>query len=110
MAAASGDSSEVDDLIRHCVTFRFHEGTSDDAIDALAAALGALPVAIPEIQAYSFGADLGFRDTNADFAVVAEFVDEAGFRAYASHPAHVAVITEHVEPITAERIAMQFAC
>jgi hypothetical protein len=95
-------------VIRHCVVFRFVAGTDPAAIDALAEALRALPGQIPEIAAYWVGADLGLRDTNADSAVVADFADEAAFSTYSGHPAHVAVIRTHVEPIVAERNAVQF--
>ena len=95
-------------MIRHCVTFRFAEGVDHSAVAALEVGLSSLPSAIPEIQDYWFGADLGLRDTNADFAVVADFADEAGFSAYSTHPAHVAVIDELVGPISVERSAVQF--
>lgn len=97
-------------MIRHCVVFRFHEGTDPAAVEALATALRTLPAVIPEISSYQVGADLGLRDTNADFAVVAEFADPEAFATYSGHPAHLAVIRDHVEAITAERHAVQFPC
>jgi hypothetical protein len=96
-------------MIRHCVTFRFVEGVTDDAIDVLEQRLAGLPDAIPEIAAYWYGRDLGLRDTNADFAVVADFLDEAAFLSYSTHPAHVELIRTAVEPIAAERNAVQFS-
>lgn len=97
-------------MIRHCVVFRFHEDTDPTAIEALANALRALPASISGIAHYQVGSDLGLRDTNADFAVVAEFADQDAFMAYSNHPEHLAVIRDHVEPITAERHAVQFEC
>ena len=96
-------------MIRHCVTFRFGPEATPEAVEALVAALGALPDAIAEIRDYRFGPDLGLRETNADFAVVADFEDESAFRTYATHPAHVTVIDELVSPIVVERNAVQFA-
>lgn len=95
-------------MIRHCVTFRFADGTDPAAVEALQAALMALPETIADIRNYWCGADLGLRDTNADFAVVADFDDEAGFLNYSGHPAHLAVIRDHIEPIVSERQAVQF--
>lgn len=95
-------------MIRHCVTFRIAEGTSDEAVAALEAALRALPETIESIEAYWVGRDLGLRDTNADFGVVADFADEEAFLAYSGHPDHQAVIRELVEPIVVERNAVQF--
>jgi hypothetical protein len=94
--------------IRHCVVFRFVDGVDDHAVAALEAGLGRLPGAIPEIESYRFGRDLELRDTNADFAVVADFADEAGFLVYSAHPEHQAVIRDLVEPIVAERHSVQF--
>lgn len=96
-------------MIRHCVTFRFVDGTTDEAIDAFEAALSALPSAIEDITGYWYGRDLGLRGTNADFAVVADFDDDAGYRAYADHPAHRAVIRDLADPIVAGRDAVQFS-
>ncbi|MFP4513904.1 MAG: Dabb family protein [Acidimicrobiales bacterium] len=96
-------------MIRHCVIFRFVDDASDEAIAAFEAGLSALPAAIDDIKAYSYGRDLGLRDTNADFAVVADFDDEAGYLAYADHPAHRAVIRDLADPIVAERDAVQFS-
>lgn len=97
-------------MIRHAVVFRFVEGTDPAAVDALAAALRDLPGAIDGILDYRVGPDLGLRDTNAGFAVVADFADEDDFLAYSSHPAHLDVIRTHVEPIVAQRHAVQFRC
>lgn len=95
--------------LRHVVCFRFHPGTSPEAIDALAAGLRALPATIPEIDAYLVGPDLGIADTSWDFAVSGDFADADAFATYRAHPDHVAVIAELIEPICAERVAVQFA-
>ncbi|MDZ7679174.1 MAG: Dabb family protein [Acidimicrobiales bacterium] len=96
-------------MIRHCVTFRFVDGATDEAIAAFEAGLSALPAAIDDIKGYWYGRDLGLRDTNADFAVIADFADEAGYRTYAGHTAHRAVIRDLADPIVAERNAVQFS-
>jgi hypothetical protein len=97
-------------MIKHCVTFRFVEGTSDEAISAFAEGLAGLPAQIDVLKSYSFGRDLGLRDDNADFAVVAEFEDPDGVDIYATHPAHVAVIENLGKAIVAARTAVQFEC
>jgi hypothetical protein len=95
-------------VIRHCVVFRFAEGTTAEQVEALAAALRTLPDRIPGIEGYTVGADLGLRPANADFAVVADFADEDAFLTYSGHPDHLAVIEEFVTPIVTERHAVQF--
>ena len=95
--------------LRHVVCFRFHPDTPADAVDALAAGLRALPSIIDEIDAYLVGPDLGVSDTSWDFAVVADFADATAFATYRTHPDHLAVIRDLVEPICAERVSVQFA-
>ena len=70
--------------------------------------LGRLPGQIPELRAYRFGDDLGLVEANWHFAVVADFDDELGWRAYRDHPEHCRVIDEHIRPVLAERAAVQY--
>jgi hypothetical protein len=95
-------------MIRHCVLLRFTDDLTTDGHDALCGALASLPDAIPEIERYVFGDDAGLGDGNWDFAVTGDFADEAAYGVYATHEAHVAVITDHIRPVLAERAAVQF--
>jgi hypothetical protein len=83
--------------------------TLDDRadVDGLLDALGGLPEAIPELRAYQVGRDAGLVAGNATVAVVADFDDEAGWRTYADHPAHQAVIAERIRPHLVTRAAVQ---
>lgn len=96
-------------MLRHVAVFRWAEGTPPEAVGALAEALAGLPVAIPEIRTYRFGNDAGLGlSANGDFAVVADFDDTDGYRAYAGHAAHQDVIVRLLRPILAERMSVQF--
>lgn len=94
-------------MIRHVVLFRWADGTTEAAKEAVAAALAGLPGQIPAIRDYRFGSDAGLADGNYDFAVTADFDDEADYVTYRDHPMHRAAITEHIAPIVAERVAVQ---
>ena len=94
-------------MVRHVVVFRWSDGVSVEDQEAVAAALAALPSEIPAILDYRFGPDAGLADGNFDFAVTADFADEAGYLEYRDHPAHRAVITDRILPIVAERAAVQ---
>lgn len=94
--------------IQHVVMFRFHEGTEPSAVDDLAAGLRRLPGLIPQIATYALGPDLGLSDGSWDFALSARFATEADFQTYRAHPEHQAVISDLIEPITAERRSVQF--
>jgi Stress responsive A/B Barrel Domain len=75
----------------------------------IAAALRKLPAQIPCIQGYEVGVDLGLSPGNASIGVVARFQDEAGFREYQDHPAHLAVIDNLITPVRESRTAIQVA-
>ena len=63
---------------------------------------------MPSIRGFVLGADAGLATGNFDFAVTADFDDEAGFFAYRDDPAHREVIARTIAPITAQRVAVQF--
>ena len=63
---------------------------------------------IGTIRGFHIGPDAGVNTGNADFAVVAEFDDEAGYLVYRDDPEHRRIITEYLRPILAGRAAVQF--
>jgi hypothetical protein len=74
-------------MFRHVVMFRYAEGTTAEQRAAVLA---------------------GLVDGNFDLAVVAEFDDAAGYRAYAVNADHQALIAERIKPVVAQRSAVQF--
>lgn len=96
-----------DDVIRHVVLLTFLDGTPTERIDEIADALRSLPAAIPELQRYVVGKDLGLAADNADLVVVADVDDIDGYAAYRDHPAHMHVITALIRPVLAVRTAVQ---
>ena len=49
-----------------------------------------------------------FWDRIAERYAKSPVADEAAYRVYAGHEAHQAVIQEHIRPILADRVAVQF--
>ncbi|MGW4423304.1 Dabb family protein [Streptosporangium sp. NPDC004631] len=97
-------------MFRHVVLFTWAEEATDEQRATVATELGRLPGVIPEIRAYTIGADAAVNPGNHEFAVVADFDTVEDYLAYRDHPAHQAVIAEHIKPILASRAAVQFAC
>jgi hypothetical protein len=95
-------------MFRHVVLFRWSDAADDEAKAALAAGLGALPGAIDTIRGFRFGADAGVNEGNWDYAVTADFDDEAGYVTYRDHPAHRRVVVELITPAVGARAAVQF--
>jgi len=94
-------------MLRHVAGFRWKAGTTDAQVQAIEQGLAALPGRLPQLRAYSFGRDAGLREGNADFAVVADFDDEDGWRLYTEDPEHRRVIEELIAPVTEVRSAIQ---
>jgi hypothetical protein len=95
-------------MLRHVVMFRYATGTSIDQRAAVIAGLRELPAMVPEIRGYHVGEDAGLVEGNFDFAVVAEFDNADGYRAYAANADHLALIASTIRPVIAERAAVQF--
>jgi Stress responsive A/B Barrel Domain len=95
-------------MIRHCVMFRWKDGTSPATIGEVEAALAKLPDAIPAIAAYTFGRDIAVNSGNYEFAVVADFATLDDYLVYRDHPDHKQVIVDLIVPNIAERAAVQF--
>lgn len=88
--------------------FKWTDAATAVQKQAVAAELSALAPTVPSIRAYVIGADVGLATGNFDFAVTADFDDEAGYFAYRDAPAHQEIIARTIAPIMAQRVAVQF--
>jgi hypothetical protein len=95
-------------MIRHTVLFKWTDAATSEQKQSVAARLSALPAIVPSIRAFLLGHDAALATGNFDFAVTADFDDEAGFFAYRDDAAHREIVTRDVLPITAQRVAVQF--
>ncbi|MET0728291.1 MAG: Dabb family protein [Acidimicrobiales bacterium] len=94
-------------MLRHLAVFRWLDGTTEAQVSTVTEALRQLPAEIPNIRAYTAGPDARLGDDRWDFAVVADFDDAEGYRAYLEHPAHQAVAAGLIAPIRADRVHVQ---
>jgi Stress responsive A/B Barrel Domain len=95
-------------MFRHVVLFRWTEGATQAQQETMADELRKLPAAVDTIRGYHAGPDAGVNPGNYNFAVVAEFDDADGYRTYRDHPAHRSVVEQYVNPIVAQRAAVQY--
>ena len=95
-------------MIRHTVLFKWTAAATQEQREAVQAELTALAPTVPSVRGFVIGADAGLAPGNFDFAVTADFDDEAGFFAYRDNPAHREIVARVIVPITAERVAVQF--
>lgn len=94
-------------MIQHMAIFRWKDGVTTEQIDAVTAALLALPAQIDALRGYVAGPNLHVRPGGADYGVVALVDDEAGVDAYLDHPAHKAAVETFIGPLIAERTSVQ---
>jgi hypothetical protein len=95
-------------MIRHVVMFRWNDTVTEAHLTVVAAALDALPAAIPEIVDYRHGPDQQLAPTNFDYAVVGDFVSVEAYVTYRDHPVHQQLIADHFTGRVADRGAVQF--
>jgi hypothetical protein len=95
-------------MIRHTALFKWTTEATAVQTAAVAAELASLPPIVPSIRRFALGADAGIVTGNFDFAVTADFDDEAGFFAYRDDPAHRDIIGRTITPILVQRVAVQF--
>lgn len=95
-------------MLRHIAMFTLKDDAPADAAQSLEEGLFLIAQTIGEIAAYAYGPDLGLRDGNHDFAVVADFANETDFRTYVDHPDHQAFVKDRLAPVLESRVSIQF--
>ncbi|CAN5266042.1 Dabb family protein [soil metagenome] len=97
-------------MIRHIVTFKLADesgGTRASQAIWAAGQLTSLVPLIPEIISLTVVHDVHHDAGNSDFALIADFADQAALDAYQAHPDHVRV-TSTIRPLVASRLAVDF--
>ena len=87
-------------MIRHIVLFKFTEGTTVEQIADYERDLLGYIATLEGVRSYVIGRDAGLNPNTFDFSIVAEFADEAAFRAYFDGDRHL-----EIQRNTAEMIA-----
>ncbi len=94
-------------MIRHVALFRLKEDAPAGTRQALEEGLSLIAQTISEISNYEYGGDLGLREGNFDFGVVADFENAESFETYVNHPEHQAFLKKRLMPVLAERVSVQ---
>jgi hypothetical protein len=83
--------------------------TSDEQVLDLAAALEALVGVVPGLVSATVERDAKLREGNAELFFRMQFDEQASWEGYSTHPAHVAVITNHIAPVLLSKAFVQVA-
>ena len=84
-------------MIRNVVLFSVKEGTQPEQVEAIARAMKA--ITFVGCSRWEMGRDLNLRPGNMPYAFIAEFVDEAAYRAYDANEEHNRIRRELLAPI-----------
>ena len=84
-------------MIRNVVLFSVKDGTRPEQVEEIARAMKAIIFA--GCSRWEMGRDLKLRAGNMPYAFIAEFVDEAAYRAYDANEEHNRIRRELLAPI-----------
>lgn len=93
-------------MIRHVVICQFRQGAPSEVIDEFLGAIGG--VHTEGLRSLTFGTDLGLRDGNASYSLVADFEDAAAYQRFDEDPEHQR-IRAAIAPIVVSATRVQFA-
>ncbi len=80
----------------------------DTQIEAILGALLALPGQIDGLREAHAVRDAGLQDGNATLRFQMVFESRAAWEGYKTHPAHVAVISDHIAPVISSKAFVQY--
>lgn len=95
------------DMLRHCVMFKWADGVGDETKATVAAGLDRL-AGLECVAGYRHGPDAGLNEGNWDYVVVGDFETVEDYRSYATEAGHVALIADHIGPNISDRAAVQY--
>ena len=95
-------------MLRHVVLFDWVPEATDEQKKRVTDELRTLPPLMSGLRSFLVGPDAGIVDGNFSFAVVADFDDAQSYLAYRGHPAHRAIIEQVINPVTRQRVSVQY--
>jgi hypothetical protein len=95
-------------MFNHVGHLTLSPGSTSEDVDRISDALLGLPGAIPGLVQAEVVGDAGLSEGNATLRFHMRFGRRADWEAYRSHPAHVAVVSEHVAPVLAAKAFVQY--
>jgi len=94
--------------VEHLVLFQWQPEATTAQVDAAIAALRDLADKVPSVLQLSCGENFSDRAKGYQCGLFVRFSDRAALAAYQAHPAHQAVVREHLKPIMADVLALDY--
>lgn len=95
-------------MFNHVGHLTLSPDATDEQVEAILLGLLGLPGTVDGLAEAQVVRDAGLTDGNATVRFQMRFESEAAWRAYGSHPAHVAVVTEHIKPVLGSKAFVQY--
>ncbi len=92
----------------HLVWFRWSPAATAEQIDGAMKALVALQGVVPGVLEISVGKNITERSKGYTHGLLVKLVDAAALPVYADHPAHLAVVKEHIAAIKEDVVALDY--
>lgn len=96
-------------MFQHIGVLTLVDSATDEQRSALAQALRDLVGQVPGLEKANVITDAKIREGNADVLFAMTFDTQESWAAYGAHPAHVAVVEQHVKPVLASKVFIQNA-
>jgi len=94
-------------MFQHIGVLTLQPTTTAEQKAALVDALEALVGVVPGLLSADARLDAGLREGNADVFFRMELESRAAWEGYSVHPAHVAVVTDHIKPVLVSKSFVQ---
>lgn len=94
-------------MVIHIGMLTLAETATTQDRQAIADGLAAMIGEVDGLESVRVGLDLGLAPGNADLIFLLEFATDADRQAYATHPAHKALIAERIAPVLASKAFVQ---
>ncbi|MFZ3451716.1 Dabb family protein [Arthrobacter sp. 7Tela_A1] len=96
--------------LKHIGLLTLRPETTAETADEILSGLRALRDQVPGVVSVTAARDLFLKDGNADICFEVSFADEAAWRSYQVHPAHVALVRDHIAPAISAKAFIQVGC
>ncbi|MBM9461575.1 Dabb family protein [Nocardioides sp. zg-536] len=95
-------------MFNHVAHLTLQPETTDEQVEAIVTGLLALPGQVDGLAEAQVVRDAGLLEGNATLRFHMRFTDQAAWEGYKTHPAHVAVIKDHIAPVIAAKAFVQY--
>ena len=92
-------------MVKHILMLDFKDENKKENLEKVKTMLEALVESVPTLKSMEVGINFSAEERAMDLSLYSTFEDQAGLEAYATHPAHLEVITFIKTVATASKVS-----